>query len=620
MKSRTSSFNLTVFKKDLTRFAPAWAAYLIVLLLFLMGAMSENQAYYRLNSMKDAVLVVSWANLIYAAVVAQLLFGDLYNSRLCNALHAMPITREGWFVTHVASGLAFSFLPNLFVALLGLPLLQLEAGWSAVFWWLLGAGLQYLFFFGTAVLCVMLTGNRLGQIGLYIILNFAGLGVWWLMSDIYQPLLHGIQINGEYFYPFSPVAKITQLSDLLIIDSTRIEDEFGNFMYYEVHGLTPGTGWGYLTIIALVGIAALIGALVLYRRRKLECAGDLVAFKCMEPVVLVLVTVFGGGSFHLLGEMFGNLYMKNILLAAGALIGYFGCRMLLKRTTRVFQKKAFLGIAGIVGVFLLTVGLTLLDPLGITTYMPEASEIESVTFSDSYSLHRHGNQPFTATDPADIEAILSVHADCIDGDANRSEQLYPDAYSHVSLRLEYKLKNGKTVNRFYDVYPPSEAGQILKGYYTRFECVMGFPEERIPEMTGYIRSFYTDGREEDAYNLENLDLEGMLRAVAADCAAGNMAQFSGFHYPNGRPVEEGEVLDNTLAWMELGWDHEKMETALQGNSGAHGIISYTNVRIYRSCENTLKWLEDNNLLTEDMQKEMAIKFGGPTAVFETNIG
>ena len=140
MKSRTSSFNLTVFKKDLTRFAPAWAAYLIVLLLFLMGAMSENQAYYRLNSMKDAIVIVSWANLIYAAVVAQLLFGDLYNSRLCNALHAMPITREGWFVTHVASGLAFSFLPNLFVALLGLPLLQLEAGWSAVLWWLLGPG------------------------------------------------------------------------------------------------------------------------------------------------------------------------------------------------------------------------------------------------------------------------------------------------------------------------------------------------------------------------------------------------------------------------------------------------------------------------------------------------
>ena len=64
MKSRTSSFNLTVFKKDLTRFAPAWAAYLIVLLLFLMGAMSENQAYYRLNSMKDAIVIVSWANLI----------------------------------------------------------------------------------------------------------------------------------------------------------------------------------------------------------------------------------------------------------------------------------------------------------------------------------------------------------------------------------------------------------------------------------------------------------------------------------------------------------------------------------------------------------------------------
>ena len=40
-------------------------------------------------------------------LTAQLLFGDLYHSRLCNALHAMPVTREGWFLTHSAAGLAF---------------------------------------------------------------------------------------------------------------------------------------------------------------------------------------------------------------------------------------------------------------------------------------------------------------------------------------------------------------------------------------------------------------------------------------------------------------------------------------------------------------------------------
>ena len=628
MKSRTSSFNLTVFKKDLTRFAPAWAAYLIVLLMTLILVTDGGDVYYRVRNMRDFIIVMGWFNLFYAPVVAQLLFGDLYNSRLCNALHAMPITREGWFVTHVASGLAFSFLPNLFVVLLGLPLLQLEAGWSAVFWWLLGAGLQYLFFFGAAVLCVMLTGNRLGQLAMYAIINGAGALAYFLAGYVYQPLLHGIQISAEPFYLFCPVARFSQMENLLIIDSERIEDEFGGLLSYEVHGVAPGTGWGYLAVCAALGILALVAALALYRKRDLECAGDFVAFRKTEPAVLVLVTVCVSAFFHLFGDLFG-MNLGYVLLYTGMIVGFFGCRMLMERTTRVFRKKTFLSCGAIVAVFSLTLVLTWLDPAGITRYVPELDEVESVTFSEAYSLHRHDDYPFTATDAEDIQALLDIHSGCID--QGNYWNPYTDTvwnedgvyYSEVNLRLEYKLKNGRTVNRFYEVHPMSEAGQVLKSYYTQPECVLGFPEEQARVMTDYIRSIYVDGMTDgQQYDLDHLDLDAMMDAILADCAAGNLAQNRQYHYPNNYDFldAESDSYDMGVCYLEIGWDHDKWETALQGNSEAYGIISYSSIRIYRSCENTLKWLEDNNLLTEDMQKEMAIKFGGPTAVFETNIG
>ena len=142
MKSRTSFFNKTVFKKDLTRFAPAWGVCTILMLLALISMADRSYAYYRLQNVRDSITVMSWLNLIYAAVVAQLLFGDLFQSRMCNALHALPLRRESWFGTHVVSGMAFSLLPNLVIALLGLPILRLETGWSAVFWWLLASELQ----------------------------------------------------------------------------------------------------------------------------------------------------------------------------------------------------------------------------------------------------------------------------------------------------------------------------------------------------------------------------------------------------------------------------------------------------------------------------------------------
>ena len=615
MKSRTSSFNLTVFKKDLTRFAPAWGVYLIALLLGLISTMDRGEAYYRIRTVGEFINVMAWVNLIYAAVVAQLLFGDLYNSRLCNALHAMPMTREGWFTSHTAAGLAFSILPNLVGVLAALVLLNLRAGWAAGIWWLLASTLQYLFFFGIAVLCVMATGNRLGQIALYAVINFAGLLGYWMASNLYEPLLYGILIDETPFMTVCPLAKFSQFSDYLVIDYEHIEDALGDFIGYNVFGVAPGEGWGYTAICAAIGVAALALALVLYRRRRLECAGDFVAFSALEPVALVLATVFCGGFAHLFGDVFG-INMKFMLLFAGAVVGYFACRMLLERSTRVFRKKAFLGCGAIIAAVALSMVLTWLDPLGLTRWVPEPDEVESVTFSQSYSLSHHNDHPFVATETVDIEALLSVHQDGISKEASSIPGGADEAYNVFNVRLEYKLKDGKTRNRFYDIHPNTEAGQILKGYLTRPECVLGFPAEQAHEMTGYIRSVYVDGMPDHTYDLDDLDLDAMMDAILADCAAGNMAQFRSFHYPANYDRLEGDY-DLGVCYLEIGWDHEKLQTALQGKSNTHGILSYSSIRVYRSCTNTLKWLEDSGLLTENIKQEMVEKFGGAYAEYIT---
>ena len=615
MKSRTSSFNRTVFRKDLTRFAPCWGIYLIVLLLALVSMSNASSAYYRVQNIRDTINAMAWVNMIYAAVVAQLIYGDLYNSRLCNALHALPLTRDGWFVTHSASGICFSLLPNLAAVLIGLPMLRLGAGRSIGLWWLLAIEMQYLFFFGTAVLCIMLSGNRLGQIALYGIVTFAGLLAYWIASAIYEPFLHGILIPDKPFQLFCPLAQIAQLTDVVQIFSTEVKDELGNYLYDELQGVALGEeGWAYMAICAGCGVAALAAALMLYRKRRLECAGDFVAFQCMEPVVTVIVTIFVGAIFHLFADAFG-LNLRSVMLGAGMVVGFFGCRMLLARSTRVFRKKTFLGCGAIIAVFGLSILLTFLDPLGITRWVPEADKVESVTVSESYSLIHHNDYPFTATETADIEALLEVHRDGITEEAVFGTAT-EEVYNTMTVRLEYKLKNGKVRNRFYEIHPHTEAGQILKGYFTRPECVLGFPAEKAHEMTRYIRSIYVDGMEQEKFDLDDLDLKGMMDAILADCAAGNMADFRGYHYPVNYDLM-GKDYDMGVCYIELNWDHEGREKALEGTSDARGIVSYSNIRVYRSCTNTLQWLEDNGLLTEATRKEMAIKFGGPVAIFST---
>ena len=110
MKSVTSFFDLHTVRKDVTRFAPLWGIYLIGGILIMLTSMTSNRPYYTAQNVTETLAGFSIVNMLYAGLVALLLFGDLFNSRLCNALHAMPLRRETWFVSHVVSGLAFSIV------------------------------------------------------------------------------------------------------------------------------------------------------------------------------------------------------------------------------------------------------------------------------------------------------------------------------------------------------------------------------------------------------------------------------------------------------------------------------------------------------------------------------
>ena len=261
-------------------------------------------------------------------------------------------------------------------------------------------------------------------------------------------------------------------------------------------------------------------------------------------------------------------------------------------------------------------------------------DIESVTFSRSYSLGGHNGFACVVTTEEEIEELQKVHADGIakksDIQPGKTDDPHSDElYSNFDLRIEYKLKNGKTVNRFYDVNPKSEAGIILKDYFTRPECVIGITADQVKDYAPYVRSVYTNTHEFVEYDMNDLDVEGMLNAVIADCEAGNMAQFSGYHYPHNYDIlGEEKEFDDQIIYLEIGWDRELLQRDMQnhpdaGGYGGYGAIAalrYTNLQVYRSCENTLKWMEEHNLLSEEAQKEIAIKFGGPVATFATNNG
>ena len=176
MKLKVSFCNKTVLRTDITRFAPVWGTYILGLaMLVLLQIQPIDTDEQKRQLVRGFQLFSGYGvaiNGLYAMVVVQALFGDLLNPRLCNSLHAMPVTRDGFYGAHLAAGLLFAIVPNCLVFLPTSLFLGKELSCVAL-WTLLALCLQYIFYLGTALLAVQLAGNRVGMILTYGILNFA---------------------------------------------------------------------------------------------------------------------------------------------------------------------------------------------------------------------------------------------------------------------------------------------------------------------------------------------------------------------------------------------------------------------------------------------------------------
>ena len=173
MRSATSYFNFTLLRKNFARFWPIWSLYglfwLAVLPLNILsnrihwdGGMARSLPLNYLDGGPSAAVALT---ALFGLLCAMAVFSYLYASRSVGMLHALPLRREGLFLTNYLSGLLFLLLPNLAVFLLALAA-EVFAGtvvFSSLFTWLVVVSLFGLFFYSFAVFCAMFTGLLCGS-------------------------------------------------------------------------------------------------------------------------------------------------------------------------------------------------------------------------------------------------------------------------------------------------------------------------------------------------------------------------------------------------------------------------------------------------------------------------
>ena len=464
MKLRTSCCKPVTLKKDILRFAPIWAIYLAGAFLILAEAGYSSYDRFAKSTLLSLIESFGVVNLCYATLIAACLFGDLYNTKLCYSLHAMPYRRESWLGTHLLSGFLFSFVPNL--ALCALLMARLEAYWFLGLYWLLAVTLQFICFYGIATVSALLTGNRFAMLLVTAVLNFVSLLIYATLELVYVPMMTGVVCNSVPYFRFCPVVEIFQ-HKYFAFTSIKVTDEINDIVqnFYRYDGLADG--WGYLAIMGLVGVAAMAFGFWLYRKRHLESAGDFIAFPKLKGIACVIMTLCFSLAIGLLGELLDSFL---VWLFVGLVIGFFGSLMLLERRLKVFRKKTFLGFAAIalvMGVSLLAVNY---DWFGIESWTPKADQVASVTVSDSRSDYDFYDRLSTIVeDPADIQRIIDAHEDIYNRMDEPNNKRYP-------VYLEYKMKSGRTVIRYYQAPAVGEGYATIRSYLYNAENVLGFTD------------------------------------------------------------------------------------------------------------------------------------------------
>ena len=631
MRSKTSCFNGTLFRKNLSRYWPLWglasfggALFPLAMLVNLLhdgfrlwSPLETRQAYYTVLSYGVPVI-----SIVYAILCAMAVWSYLYNARSVGMMHTLPIRREGLFVTNVLSGLTMMAIPYAVTGVLTVLVTMLSGGFEpvGVLVTVLGVMGESLFFFGLATFCAFVVGNVFMLPALYGLLNFIAVLTDFMVNLLAQGFCFGL--NSSYSGTvewLSPVVYLVQkISPNNTYETQWVTDRLGGQRYERdvLTSVTLENGW-LIAAYAAAGAALLGLAWLLYRRRRSESAGDVVAVGWMKPVFrygcAAYSAILGGRLLYALlwesfqsGRYFTVLPMILCMIAGGA-IGYYAASMLLAKTPRVFKTtwKGMLAVA--LGCAALC-GAMKCDLFGVTRRVPAPDSVKLVNVyaADSNYYLTPGK------DDALIEKVRTLHQTIIDdkdyimstaegrsvymeteegsytigAPASEIVSTSVSSFANTSVRFTYTLNSGLKVERRYNLYLTQNRMDQEDTYDHLLDQLINSPEMRQKRIRWRDEGFQMTDAWYDTWSgggdISSREAGLLLDAVAKDAENGDWGVYNWFLADN-----DADSYD-----LHIQFQYKLPESLFNG--------SYDTIRINvkEGMTETIQALKDLKLITD----------------------
>ncbi len=632
MKSKKSFINKTILEKNVKLYWPIWTLFTVVLLV--QGPLSmwcgyrSAQYYYgakwkkfELDNMSPVISMRITIILIFimAIITGMALFSYLYNSRACNMIHAMPVTRKQLFNTNVVTGLLFLWIPLIIKYAVSL-LVCISYGTTQVsyigIWLTASLGISF-FVYSLVCLSAILTGQLIAVPVMYGVINAIYGAIVVVIAKVASYVSYGL-----VFSKLVQKARLTWLAPFVQmvnrIGFTPTMKETTSFNYCINYSFR-----GTQTICFYVCAAVLIYPLSywFYKHRDLENAGNLITVSFLKPVFKWTGGCLAGLEFsiivaEMLSEMRVHVNTFEILLLAIVLgtIAFVLLDMLIKKNFKVISKSFFKELIPY-DVFVAAIFVA----IGVYGNMeeniiPKQSDIEYAYINMDYVLKLTNNDVKTAID---TQKILIEHKN----DYFKSRGDEDNSY----VMIEYVLKDGKKIYRNYEVaykFDVQEKCKALAAEEKKSENIMKY----IMQCDDTDKAVFTGGNAaqyDENYNiLFNKNFDGKVardiyRAIKQDASEGNIQEYVvptlygktgneiyrlslnlAFSLPAGEETstisyeESSTIIGRLLSNIGLRFDDMVYETGY-----SDGLSTYTvNVEIGPKCENTINALIKNEII------------------------
>ena len=581
-------------------------SFVCLVLGVLMSLSLTNSSFMTLNTtLSDIYSLLGSTELIalgIGLIISIWLFSKYTNYVSNNLIKSLPALGRDLFWADFIVGAAIVLLPALISLVLQTVIGgMIEGSNTDVAFTPLGVSygfiFNYLFSYCVGVLCFSISGGTLQAVILFAVLNF--------IPSIVSSFVAFARSCILGLFPMDELANTLKLSTTYSIVMDMFSNDNGSFSYLQL-------AFAALAILAICTVITVVAFVSFSKLRASDRSS--VKFKNAMSAVSVCAISFYCGFLVLFFKRAAVTFMNAIIIIPSMLMAafviYYIANTLTLHSLHIEVKR--LAPFSAVFVLLFAVGLVYFtNGFNRALYVPEVSDIESVTinYADDNYHWQVNNQyyqrytfghlladtdvevqfPIKYTEYKDKVCVTKFHKRLLEtykehgyiettvsGDGNF------EGNESGRVELIYKLKNGKTVKRYYNYTGESKHQYNLQNL-SAFDTSVTVKQSRVIE---YINSEPVAGR---TFKLYIAAIPDDLDYITFDLSDEQMQGLVDAIYKDEQNVSENDVLSNAdgdLATIMISYEDEYFE-------GIFNPYYNKNRMVLKTCfTNTIEYLKN----------------------------